>query len=148
MVIYSNIQAPKKIACLIASNNVAIYHRTSWNIRHIYNFIHVIEYLYYNDILYDMNKSSNVKAIKAFLKTLTEFLLYLITISFYSNTLVSHTNRLKITPLNASVNTKITTFPIATKRIYDASYGNNMHFSLYENYIKQQLESNNKCTTC
>ncbi|CAF1604661.1 unnamed protein product [Rotaria magnacalcarata] len=68
-----------------------------------------------------MNKSSNVKAIKAFLKTLTEFLLYLITISFYSNTLVSHTNRLKITPLNASVNTKITTFPIATKRIYDAS---------------------------
>jgi hypothetical protein len=89
---------------------------------------------------YDMNKSLNVKAIEAFLKTLTEFLLYLITMSFYSNTLVSNTvrkqlvqlfkwtsicnrqqHRLQITPLNAIVNTIITTFPIAAKRITTSS---------------------------
>lgn len=39
------------------------------------------------------NKSPDRKAIEAFLKTLTEFLIYLITLSFYSNTLVSRTFR-------------------------------------------------------
>jgi hypothetical protein len=39
------------------------------------------------------NKSADRKAIEAFLKTFTEFLVYLITLSFYSNTLVSKTFR-------------------------------------------------------
>ena len=39
------------------------------------------------------NKSADRKAIEAFVKTLTELLVYLITLSFYSNTLVSRTFR-------------------------------------------------------
>jgi hypothetical protein len=39
------------------------------------------------------NKSTDRKAIEAFLKTFTELLIYLITLSFYSNTLVSRTFR-------------------------------------------------------
>jgi hypothetical protein len=40
-----------------------------------------------------MNKSADRKTIEAFVKTLTELLVYLITMSFYSNTLVSPTFR-------------------------------------------------------
>jgi hypothetical protein len=42
------------------------------------------------------NKSTDQKAIEKFLKTLTELFIYLITLSFYSNTLVSHTFRKQI----------------------------------------------------
>jgi hypothetical protein len=45
------------------------------------------------------NKSPNRKAIKAFLKTLTELLVYLITMSFYSNTLVSRKFRKELIKL-------------------------------------------------
>ncbi|CAF3708693.1 unnamed protein product [Rotaria sp. Silwood1] len=48
---------------------------------------------------YDTNKSKDRKAIEAFLKTLTELLIYLITLSFYSNTLVSRTFRTELIKL-------------------------------------------------
>jgi len=45
------------------------------------------------------NKSADRKAIEAFCKTLTELLVYLITLSFYSNTLVSRTFRKELITL-------------------------------------------------
>ncbi|UJR09499.1 hypothetical protein I4U23_013737 [Adineta vaga] len=45
------------------------------------------------------NKSSDRKAIESFCKTLTELLIYLITMSFYSNTLVSRTFRKQVISL-------------------------------------------------
>ncbi|CAF4548084.1 unnamed protein product [Rotaria sp. Silwood1] len=45
------------------------------------------------------NKSIDRKALEAFLKTLTEFFIYLITMSFYSNTLVSRTFRKELLKL-------------------------------------------------
>lgn len=45
------------------------------------------------------NKSVDRKAIESFVKTLTELLIYLIALSFYSNTLVSHTFRKELIKL-------------------------------------------------
>jgi hypothetical protein len=150
LLIYSNIQPPGNIACLVTNNNVAIYHRfytiimggafpsilalicslyiwRSFEERRgrriiiITNdierrkrirdqqilfmllvqvtifVISTIPFMSFN--IYDTmtqsvtNKSSDRKAIEAFCKTLTELLVYLITLSFYSNTLVSRTFR-------------------------------------------------------
>lgn len=49
------------------------------------------------------NKSADRKAIEAFVKTLTELLVYLITMSFYSNTLVSRTFRKELIILSTLI---------------------------------------------
>jgi hypothetical protein len=151
MLIFSDIQPPGNIACLVINNNIALYHRFYtiimggilpsiisflcslyiWKylqdkrkrrliivlnnmierrkrirdqqvllmllIQVVIFIISTIPFMSFN--IYDTitrtmtNKSADRKAIEAFLKTFTEFLIYLITLSFYSNTLVSRTFR-------------------------------------------------------
>jgi hypothetical protein len=151
MIIFSDIQPPGNVACLVINNDVAIYHRFYTIImggvlptiissicslfiwQHfqqrrqrglviVFNseidrrkrmkdqqvvimlliqvgifVISTIPFMSFNT--YDamtrsvMNKSADRKTIEAFVKTLTELLVYLITMSFYSNTLVSPTFR-------------------------------------------------------
>jgi hypothetical protein len=151
MLIFSDIQPPGNIACLVLNNDVALYHRFYtiimggilpsiisllcslyiWQylqdrrkrrliivlnnrierknrirdqqvlfmllIQVVIFMISTIPFMSFN--IYDTitqtikNKSADRKAIEAFLKTFTKFLVCLITLSFYSNTLVSKTFR-------------------------------------------------------
>ncbi|CAF3294994.1 unnamed protein product [Rotaria sp. Silwood2] len=84
---------------------------------------------------YDMIKSTDRKSLEAFLRSLAELLVYLITMSFYSNTLVSRTfrkeliklfqiiiichrqtNRRRINPLNIATTKTTTTIPMTITR--------------------------------
>jgi hypothetical protein len=151
MIIFSDIQPPGNVVCLVRNNNVAIYHRlytiimggvlpttiplicslfiwqylqdkrkrrliiVSYNVIErkkkirdqqilfmlltqvailMISAIPFMSFNIYNTITRTItNKSTDRKAIEAFLKTFTELLIYLITLSFYSNTLVSRTFR-------------------------------------------------------
>jgi len=150
MIIFSDIQPPGNIACLVKHNQIAIYHRFYTIIMGavlptIISFLcclfiwqHIRERKYRLTIVSNKifhrrkrmrdqqvlfmlliqvaifivstipfmslniyvtmtrsitNKSTDRKAVERFLKTLTELCIYLITLSFYSNTLVSRTFR-------------------------------------------------------
>jgi hypothetical protein len=153
ILIFSDIQPPGNIACLVKNNQIAIYHRfytiimgailptiisficslfirqniqeRKHRLRIVSNnlirrkkiirdqqvlfmlliqvaifMISTIPFMSFN-IYVTMtgsmtNKSADRKAVEKFLKTLTESLIYLITLSFYSNTLISRTFRKQI----------------------------------------------------
>jgi hypothetical protein len=111
--IFSNITPPGNIACSITNAGVALYHRfytiiMGGALPSVITFIFSL-FLWKNlqqrrqrrIIITNTisNKSVDRKAIEAFVKTLTELLVYLIALSFYSNTLVSRTFRKELITL-------------------------------------------------